>query len=215
MSVASHNILWDFTFSLFDQYCLFSEYHDLRPILLCERQLLKCIPSRNAMFLIFFCNLKPFIARYVTLRSMCCVSGNRRRRPAVAEKWDDDEVPGTEAGTCAQTLLPHRQTPTESVVMEETEPSCCFHSNLTQRTPLSAAFAVSQLYFVGRFDIFYVHVKTFYSWSWCFIFTFVHLRGFKLFRICFPTDGSYCQLKHDILCTALTVILMSFHIFLC
>lgn len=43
--------------------------------------------------------------------------GDRRRRSALAEKRDDDEVSGTEAGPCAQTLLPHRQAQTESVMI--------------------------------------------------------------------------------------------------
>ena len=46
-----------------------------------------------------------------------CVPGDRWRCTPAAEEWDDDEVPGTEAGACAQTVLPHRQAPTEPTVI--------------------------------------------------------------------------------------------------
>lgn len=46
----------------------------------------------------------------------CYIPGNRWGRPTSSEKRDDDEVPGIEAGTSAQTLLPHRQAQAEPVV---------------------------------------------------------------------------------------------------
>lgn len=50
-------------------------------------------------------------------QSLCFSAGDRRQRPAPAEERDDDEVPGTEAGSCAQTVLPHRQAQTEPLVI--------------------------------------------------------------------------------------------------
>lgn len=55
--------------------------------------------------------------RLVTSVSLRCSAGDRRRRPAPAEERDDDEVPGTEAGACAQTVLPHRQAQAEPLVI--------------------------------------------------------------------------------------------------
>lgn len=48
---------------------------------------------------------------------LCFSAGDRRRCPAPAEERDDDEVPGTEARSCAQTVLPHRKAQTEPLVI--------------------------------------------------------------------------------------------------
>lgn len=55
--------------------------------------------------------------RLVDSSRLCFSAGDRRRRPAPAEERDDDEVPGTEAWSCAQTVLPHRQAQTEPLVI--------------------------------------------------------------------------------------------------
>lgn len=45
------------------------------------------------------------------------LSGDRWRCSAPAEKRDDDEISGAEAGACTETQLPHRQTQTEPAVI--------------------------------------------------------------------------------------------------
>lgn len=48
---------------------------------------------------------------------MWCLSGDRWRRSAPAEKRDDDEVSGAEAGARAEAQLPHRQAQAELAVI--------------------------------------------------------------------------------------------------
>lgn len=48
---------------------------------------------------------------------VCFLSGDRWRCSAPAEKWDDDEISGAEAGACTETQLPHWQTQTAPAVI--------------------------------------------------------------------------------------------------
>lgn len=63
---------------------------------------------------IFKVTLFFFFCCFTTISSY--IPGNRWGRPTPSEKRDDDEVPGIEAGTSPQTLLPHRQAQAEPVV---------------------------------------------------------------------------------------------------
>lgn len=58
----------------------------------------------------------------VVVRQVCVLlvprflTGDRWRCSAPAEKRDDDEISGAEAGACAETQLPHRQSQAEPAV---------------------------------------------------------------------------------------------------
>lgn len=54
---------------------------------------------------------------------VCFLSGDRWGRSAPAEKRDDDEISGAEAGACTEAQLPHRQTQTEPAVILGPRPS--------------------------------------------------------------------------------------------
>lgn len=76
------------------------------------------------------CSIRSTFVRYL--------SGDRWRCSAAAEKRDDDEVSGAEAGACSKTHLPHRQAQTELAVILQSSCSAALRMTIgcTSRTSL-------------------------------------------------------------------------------